>query len=115
MDKDNSDFSNYYYQNKLVLKSNNQSFNTEMNDMIPQLLQYNDIGAFLNFIYFPLMSSNSEGSVNAYFYNRNNLIRSIDTNLINTSYKYDEANRLKQIVDDKGNILQEYEYNYKNN
>lgn len=30
-------------------------------------------------------------------------------------YKYDEANRLKLIKDDKGSVLQEYEYNYKNN
>lgn len=28
-------------------------------------------------------------------------------------YEYDESNRLKTIKDDKGNVLEEYEYNYK--
>lgn len=31
------------------------------------------------------------------------------------SYEYDSFNRLKAIKDNKGNILEEYEYNYKNN
>lgn len=29
-------------------------------------------------------------------------------------YKYDSANRLKSIIDEKGNILREHQYNYKN-
>ncbi|MDR0230151.1 MAG: hypothetical protein LBI72_13980 [Flavobacteriaceae bacterium] len=38
-----------------------------------------------------------------------------DANGIITYYKYDEANRLKQILDLDKNILEEYKYNFKNN
>src|SRR5699024_7653505 len=38
-----------------------------------------------------------------------------DTKGLNIYYEYDDANRLQYIKDDKGNVLQQYEYNYKNN
>jgi hypothetical protein len=38
-----------------------------------------------------------------------------DTNFITTYYEYDSFGRLKLIKDDKGNVLQHYTYNYKQN
>lgn len=43
------------------------------------------------------------------------LLLKVDSNGNTVYYNYDKFNRLKLIKDDKGNILQEYEYNYKNN
>lgn len=41
------------------------------------------------------------------------LIQKIDSKGNSTHFEYDESNRLKSIKDDKGNVLEEYEYNYK--
>ncbi|MEK6494315.1 hypothetical protein [Myroides odoratimimus] len=56
-------------------------------------------------------------NVEGYIYDKYeiNLIEKVNSNNTSQYYDYDKFNRLKLIKDDKGNILQEYEYNYKNN
>ncbi len=41
------------------------------------------------------------------------VVKIIDANDMLVTYEYDQANRLKAIKDEKGNVLKEYDYNYR--
>lgn len=100
----------YYNNNQVIVKIENYvSPSGGSGGELPDDNSVNQVpqGCELHLVY-------PKSLVTTYTYNSNNQISIIrDPNCKNTYYEYDLLHRLKQIKDDDGNILKEFENNFK--
>lgn len=112
-DKSNIVTSFYYYNNLPVLKVVGKEYDANTDGFIYITLSENYFENFKRFIAtFRTLDSYAEGYIHKPFVG---VIEKIDARGNSTFYKYNESNRLESIKDSKGNVIQEFEYNFTNN
>ena len=112
-DKSNIVTSFYYYNNLPVLRVVGKEYDANTDGFIYITLSENYFENFRRFIAsFRTLDSYAEGYIHKPFVG---MIEKIDARGNSTFYKYNESNRLESIKDSKGNVIQEFEYNFINN
>jgi YD repeat-containing protein len=100
-----SELPKYYYNNlnQVILKVEN--YTTSLN--IPDVPNLSDACAFINLYPNTLITIFKYDSIT------NQLVSVVSSNCQTTYYTYDALHQLKWIKDNEGNIIQEFDHNYK--